>query len=141
VTESERSAAIAARLEEVVKAGFDATCAFTPVRWGDGQAVVAMAIAPAVQNVNGALHGGATAALIDHAGTLAIITADRDCRAGVTTDLNVTYLAPGPGGDTAMAEARVLKVGKIMAYVTVDVRRKSDGVLIAQGRMTKFQGA
>jgi acyl-coenzyme A thioesterase 13 len=120
--------------------GFDGTCGFRPVSWGDGKARVEMVVAPVVQNINGHLHGGATAALVDNAGTLAIVTADREARPGVTTDLNVTYLAPGPGGSTVVADATVLKIGKTMAFVTVDVRRATDGALIAQGRMTKFQG-
>ena len=80
------------------------------------------------------------ATLVDDAGTLAIVTADRDNRPGVTTDLNVSYFAPAPGGSTVVAEAAVLKIGKTLAFVTVDIRRKTDGVLVAQGRMTKFQG-
>ena len=132
------------RIEERMKQmaafeGFEKTCGFRPVSWGDGEAVVELTVAPPVQNPNRMLHGGAIAALVDHAGTLAIMTADREARPGVTTDLNVTYLSPGPGGEVVRAEAKVLKAGKTLAYVTVDVRRKSDGVLVAQGRMTKYQ--
>ena len=99
-----------------------------------------MEVVPSVQNVAGSLHGGAIATLVDRAGTVAIVTADRDGRPGVTTDLNVSYFAPAPAGSTVVAEARVLKAGKTLAYVTVDIRRVTDGVLVAQGRMTKFQG-
>ena len=42
------------------------------------------------------------------------------------------------GGTTVLIDAVVLKTGRTMAYVTVDLRREKDGVLIAQGRMTKF---
>lgn len=129
---------IAERLKFVAAGGFDGTCGFRAVSFGAGEAVVELDVLPKVQNIIGALHGGATATLVDHAGTLAIVTADRDARPGVTTDLNVTYLAPGTG--TVVAHAKVLKVGKTMAYVTVDITRKADGVLVAQGRMTKFQG-
>ncbi len=117
------------------------TCGFRVTAHGEGRATCEMDVTEAVQNLNGFLHGGATAALVDHVGTVAIITADREARPGVTTDLNVTYLAPAPTGGKVIAEATVLKIGKIMAYVTVDVRRAADGVLVAQGRMSKFQGA
>jgi acyl-coenzyme A thioesterase 13 len=120
--------------------GFHATCGFKTVSHGDGRARCELVVAPAVQNISGFLHGGATASLVDHAGTLAIITADREARPGVTTDLNVTYLAPAPGGSTVVADAVALKVGKTLAFVSVDIRRAEDGVLVAQGRMTKFQG-
>ena len=113
---------------------------FRIVSYGQGKARGEMDCTTAVQNLNGMLHGGATAALIDHVGTVAIMSADRDNRPGVTTDLNVTYLAPATTGSTVYADATVLKIGKIMAYVTVDVRRAEDDVLIAQGRMSKYQG-
>jgi acyl-coenzyme A thioesterase 13 len=116
------------------------TCGFRIVSYGDGKARAELDCTLAVQNLNGVLHGGATAALVDHVGTVAIMSADRDSRPGVTTDLNVTYLAPAPTGGTVYADATVLKIGKIMAYVTVDVRRANDHVLIAQGRMSKYQG-
>jgi acyl-coenzyme A thioesterase 13 len=140
MTDAERSQRVAERIAKIEAAGFDRTCGFRAVSWGEGRARVEMTVAEAVHNVNGMLHGGATAALVDNAGTLAIISIDREARPGVTTDLNVTYLSPGPGGDVVIAEAQVLKIGKTMAFVTVDVRRKSDGALVAQGRMTKFQG-
>jgi acyl-coenzyme A thioesterase 13 len=111
------------------------------VSYGDGKARAEMPVTEAVQNLNGMLHGGATAALVDHVGTVAIMSADRESRPGVTTDLNVTYLAPAQTGSTVYADAVVLRIGKIMAYVTVDVRRSADDVLVAQGRMSKYQGS
>jgi acyl-coenzyme A thioesterase 13 len=118
---------------------FDDTCGLTSVSSGGGRARVELTVTPALQNVNGTLHGGAIATLIDHAGTAAIKSADRQGRPGVSTDLNVSFFAPAPGGVTVIAEAAVLKIGKTLAFVTVDVRLP-DGTLVAQGRMTKFQG-
>jgi len=97
-----------------------------------------LAVDERVQNLNGKLHGGASATLVDIAGTLAIMTADRDGRAGVSTDLNVSYVAPGEG--VVLIDARVIKSGRTLAFVAVDIRRESDGVLVAQGRMTKAMG-
>lgn len=37
-------------------------------------------------------------------------------------------------------DAQTLKRGKRLAFLTVDVKNKSDGALIAQGRHTKFVG-
>jgi acyl-coenzyme A thioesterase 13 len=121
-------------------AGFHRTAGFRVISYGEGQARVEIDVAPAVQNVNGTLHGGVIAALVDQAGTIAIMGADRDGRPGVTSDLNVSYFAPAPAGSAVAAEAQVLKIGKNLAFVAVDVRRVADGVLVAQGRMTKFQG-
>ncbi len=105
-----------------------------------GKAVVRLEVTDAVQNWGGTLHGGAIATLVDDAGTCAIISKDRDHRPGVTTDLNVSYFNPGPGGTFVLAEATVLKTGRTLAYVSVDIKREHDGVLVAQGRMTKFLG-
>ena len=138
--DAKKKDALAARIREATGKGFGATCGFRPVEYGEGKARVELEVAPGVQNMGGFLHGGAIATLVDDAGTLAIVTADRENRPGVTTDLNVSYFSPAPGGSTVVADATVLKIGKTLAFVTVDIRRKADGVLVAQGRMTKFQG-
>jgi len=119
--------------------GFAQTCGFRTVSSGGGRATVELTATPAVQNSSGFLHGGAVCALVDHAGTMAVISADRASRPGVSTDITVSFLAPTPAGDLVTAEATVLKIGKTLAFVSVDIRR-GDGVLVAQGRMTKFQG-
>jgi len=106
----------------------------------DGKARARLEVTEDVQNFGGTLHGGAIATLVDDVGTFAIMTKDRDHRPGVTTDLNVSYFNPGPAGTFVIAEATVLKAGKTLAYVSVDIKREADGVLVAQGRMTKFLG-
>ena len=119
--------------------GFDkALPGLSVVDAANGKATLKIVVTQPVQNLGGNLHGGAVATLVDDAGTIAIMTADKDSRPGVTTDLNVTYLSAGRSGETIVVEAQVLKVGRTMAYVSVDLRREKDGVLIAQGRMSKF---
>ena len=105
-----------------------------------GRARARLLVGEAVQNPMGALHGGAVATLVDDVGTLAVISADRDGRPGVSTDLNVSYLSPALAGSTVIIEAQALKSGRTLAFVTVDIRREKDNVLVAQGRMTKFMG-
>lgn len=103
-----------------------------------GKAQFRIVVTPPVQNLGGNLHGGAIAAIVDDAGTIAIMTADKEGRPGVTTDLNVSYVSAGRGGEAVLVDAVVLKSGRTMAYVSVDLKREKDGALIAQGRMTKF---
>jgi acyl-coenzyme A thioesterase 13 len=105
-----------------------------------GKARVRLPVGEGVQNANGMLHGGAVATLVDVVGTLAIMSGDRDHRPGVSTDLNVSWFSPAPGGVNVLVEASVLKSGRTLAFVQVDLRRENDGVLVAQGRMTKFLG-
>jgi acyl-coenzyme A thioesterase 13 len=99
-----------------------------------------ISILEALQNLFGTLHGGAIATLIDDVGTLAIVSADRERRLGVTTDLNVSYFEPGQAGSPVIIEAKVLKLGRTLGSVMVELRREEDGALIAQGRMTKYLG-
>ena len=121
--------------------GFDRSLAgMKLVEAKDGKAVVRLEVTESVANWGGTLHGGAIATLVDDAGTAAIVSKDRDHRPGVTTDLNVSYFSPGPMGSFVRAEATVLKTGKTLAFVSVDIRRETDGGLVAQGRMTKFLG-
>ncbi|MDP9118591.1 MAG: PaaI family thioesterase [Actinomycetota bacterium] len=107
------------------------------VRVGDGHLVVRVEVEPGLLNYSGSLHGGAAATLVDVVGSLAIVAVDRDNRFGVSTDLNLTWLAPIPVGEWVEVDATVLKCGRTLAFVSVDLRRESDGVLGAQGRMTK----
>lgn len=102
-----------------------------------GRVVVIREVTKDVANMGGALHGGAAATLVDIVGTLAIMTADPDHRPGVSTDLNVSWFAPAPIGDTVRVVATVPKVGRSLAFTSVDLFRESDGTLVAQGRMTK----
>ena len=47
-------------------------------------------------------------------------------------------MRPAHEGDTILIDAECLKVGKSLAFATVDIRNKSDGgKLIAQGKHTK----
>ena len=72
----------------------------------------------------------------DDAGTIAIMTADKNNRPGVTTDLNVSYFSAGRTGEVILVDAEVLKTGRNMAYVSVDLRRgegKAQGVRTGSG--------
>lgn len=113
---------------------------FVPVSADDGHVVVHADVTIDHVNVAKNLHGGAGATLVDVVGTLAIIGADRWHRYGVSTDLNVSWFAPIPLGETAVVDARVLKIGRAMAFVEVEIRRASNNVLCVQGRLTKSLG-
>ena len=105
-----------------------------------GRVVVRVTVTQDLVNFAQTLHGGAAATLVDVVGTLAIIAADRHHRPGVSTDLNVSWFAPAPLGDVVLVEANVLKIGRTLAFVSVDLNRESDGTLLVQGRMTKSLG-
>jgi acyl-coenzyme A thioesterase 13 len=99
-----------------------------------------LAIRDPVRNFFGSLHGGAIAAAVDDVGTFAVMAVDRYGRAGVTTDLHVSYLSPGVAGDTVIIAATVVSCGLKMAFVEVTLTSESRGQSIARGQMTKLLG-
>lgn len=85
--------------------------------------------------VAGSIHGGAISALVDIV-TLAAISSvaqPGDQMAG-TAELNVSYLRPALG-DAVFAEARVLKKGRTLSVIDVDVTDPG-GRLVAKGRVS-----
>lgn len=83
---------------------------------------------PDTLNSNGAVHGAALAALIDHSagyGLQQLIG-----RRAVTSDLHIRYLYAAHAGNTLTAEARVVRSGR--TQIVMDVRVNDDaGRLIA----------
>src|SRR5262245_49858047 len=87
-------------------------------------------------NPGRALHGGVAASLIDIAGALVARAgvADMNGIEAGTLDLSVDYLAAAIGEDI-VADAQVLRRGKEIVYVDVDVRNDA-GKRIAKGLVT-----
>jgi uncharacterized protein (TIGR00369 family) len=83
------------------------------------------------------MHGGAIASLIDAAAGAATATTRREddetWSGQATTDLNVTFVSAATG--PVIAEARVLRGGRVLAFVAVEVRDEADA-LVAVGRAT-----
>lgn len=104
-----------------------------------GRATVVMPMRPEFGTVgrHDVIHGGAIASLIDAAAGSAVRTlraADEPpWRAQATTDMNVSYLDAATSDLTA--EGRVLRSGRSIAWVDVEVRG-ADGTLVAVGRAT-----
>jgi uncharacterized protein (TIGR00369 family) len=92
-------------------------------------------------NPGGALHGGVAASVIDMAASLAgrAGVPDRTGLEHAVVDLAVTYLAAAINEDI-VAEARLLRRGKELAFIEVDVRTAA-GKAIARGLVTHRSGA
>ena len=92
-------------------------------------------------NGYGTLHGGYIATLVDVVGTLALIAKDKE-KAGVSLDLNVSYVSSVNIGDRVSVIGQVLRMGNSYGFVEVVLKKESDGKIIAIGRHTKaFQTA
>ncbi|GAB2218513.1 hypothetical protein Droror1_Dr00001738 [Drosera rotundifolia] len=108
-----------------------------PVLIEPGRVVCSFRVPPRLLNTANTLHGGAIASLVDLVGSAAIFTAGAPFT-GVSVEISVSYL-DGAGVDEEIEiEARNLRVGKAVAVVSVELRKKDTGKIIAQGRHTKY---
>ncbi len=101
-----------------------------------GSATLTLPFADALVTIGATVHGGAIASLIDTAAMVAAWS-DADVPAnprGTTVGLTVSYLAPATGADL-QATARVLRRGRSLVYLDVDVRDAS-GAAVAKGLVT-----
>jgi acyl-coenzyme A thioesterase 13 len=105
---------------------------------GEGVAVCRLPVDRSLANAHGTAHGGLTATLVDVMGTLAILSQDPQRRAGVSVDINVSYVSPCKLGDTLVCTGRVVRTGRTLAFTQVDIARLSDGRVVATGRHTKY---
>ncbi|KAI9079682.1 hypothetical protein K1719_038303 [Acacia pycnantha] len=102
-----------------------------------GRVVCTMKIPPRLLNSHNSLHGGATATLVDLLGSAAIYAAGAPS-VGVSVEINVTYLDAAYADEEIEIESRTLRVGKAVAAVTVEFKKKKTGKVFAIGRHTKY---
>ncbi|GER49047.1 thioesterase family protein [Striga asiatica] len=110
-----------------------------------GRIVCSFTVPPRLVDSENALHGGATAAMVDIVGSAVIFTMGSTFT-GVSVEINVTYLDCAYVGrilrlvsrEEIEIECKALRVGKALAVVSVDFRSKKTGKLIAQGRHSKY---
>jgi uncharacterized protein (TIGR00369 family) len=106
------------------------------VDMGPGSATLGLPFAEALVTAGTTVHGGAVASLIDTAGMAAAWSGGEvpDRLRGTTVGLTVSYLAPADGEDL-QASATVLRRGRSIVHVDVDVRTAS-GTAVAKGLVT-----
>jgi uncharacterized protein (TIGR00369 family) len=94
----------------------------------DCDLAMVMPVTPRVSNVRGALQGGLIATLVDVVAGRAAVHVLPPGYGAATSDMNLHYLS-GVTVGPARAEARVLRTGKRMVVVQVDVYDVGRGVL------------
>ncbi len=101
-----------------------------------GVATLTLPFADSLVTVGTIVHGGAIASLIDTAAMVAAWSDDEvpANRRGTTVSLTVSFLAPAEG-EEIQATARVLRRGRSLVYVDVDVQSAS-GTAVAKGLVT-----
>jgi uncharacterized protein (TIGR00369 family) len=99
-------------------------------RVAEGEVDVALDLRPEHRNLVGTVHGGVIATIADTAAGLAYRTVLAEGTQHVTSQLTVTFLAPGREG-TIVARGYVVKRGKRSGYAEVDVV-DAEGALLAR---------
>jgi acyl-coenzyme A thioesterase 13 len=87
-------------------------------------------------NAYGTLHGAAISTLVDVVGTMAILSV-APTRAGVSVEINTSYMNAAKLGEEVRVHGKLLKLGRRLAVTEVECVRVRDGVLLASGRHTK----
>jgi uncharacterized protein (TIGR00369 family) len=93
-----------------------------------GQAIMYLEVRDELKRNNGVAHGGAIASLVDTAAAFAILTLLEPEETTTTIDLTVHYLRPFIKG-RATAHARVLRAGRRIIVISIEVLDEAKGVL------------
>jgi uncharacterized protein (TIGR00369 family) len=106
------------------------------LRLGDvaeGTAALTALYDPAYDGIFNSFHGGLLMTLADTAACVAVLTVAGPDAVITTTDMNVRFLAPCR--TDAIAEAKVIKFGRTLCPVSVDVR-DINGIQVAVAQVT-----
>ncbi|MDO8612257.1 MAG: PaaI family thioesterase [Dehalococcoidia bacterium] len=107
--------------------------------WREGYVRMSLTLEEHHTNPNGVMHGGVVTTLMDEAlgGVIASVRGLETMFAAphATVEMNASFLAGARPGDRIEVEARVLRLGRRVAFGEAEARR-GDGELIAKGRMT-----
>jgi acyl-coenzyme A thioesterase 13 len=85
-----------------------------------GRLLASFPVTQIVTNRYNTLHGGCIATLVDTVGTAALITVSD--QTGVSISMSCSYLSPAHLGRTLLIDARVVKAGRSIATIHVDLR-------------------
>jgi len=85
------------------------------------------------------LHGGLSATLVDTISTLALTLPDgQNFSYGVSVNMDLSYMKAAKLGEEVLIEAKVLKRGRTLAFLEVELRNKATNELLVKGSHTKF---
>lgn len=99
-----------------------------------GRAVLSVNVSEQLLQLQGIMHGGAIASLIDTAVALAIASTSETSDRFTTVEMKVNYLTPIKGGK-AIADARLIKIGRRIIVADCGVS-DSSGTLAAKALVT-----
>jgi acyl-CoA thioesterase len=90
-----------------------------------GTALLALTVRPELTRMEGIMHGGALASLMDTASAFAVLTLLAPDERTVTVDLTLHFLRPVSAGQVK-ARACVLRAGRTLATVSIEATNEAD---------------
>ncbi|CAL4972823.1 unnamed protein product [Urochloa decumbens] len=103
-----------------------------------GRALIcSFTVPPRLTDASKRMHGGALASLVDLVGS-AMIFAGGSPTTGVSLEITISYLNAARANEEIEIDARVVGIRERTGCVTVEVRKKATGEVIAHGRHTKY---
>jgi len=106
----------------------------------EGYGRLALLVEEKHTNPNGVMHGGVATTLMDSAAAIALGglrgEAARQDSPHATVEMNASLIAAVRPGERIIVEGRVLSLRRSVAFCESEVRRRSDGELLAKGRFT-----
>ena len=108
------------RMNQIFQEGFATDIGVVAEEIGDGICTVRLKVNQSMVRPGGTLSGPAMMALADTAMWVSLMSKIGEAQLAVTTNLNINFLRKPPMQD-AMAQARVLKVGKRLGVIEVSL--------------------
>ncbi len=121
----------------MAKDGFTAWLGATRLQEGEGFCTLQMTIRKEMCNGFGIAHGGITFSLADSAFAFA---SNSHGQQAVSIETSISHLKPLYEGDTIIAAAKEISLGKSIAVYEVQIT-KQDGVLVATFKGTVYRKA
>ena len=109
------------------------------VRLERGSSVLSLAVRPELTRMEGIVHGGAIASLLDSASAFAVLSLLQPEEQTVTVDLTLHFLRPVSAGRVE-ARARVLRAGRRVVTVSIEAS-DSAGKLVATALTTYLRSS
>ena len=106
-----------------------------------GRCVASLKIEEEHTNRGGTLHGGLSAVLVDNISTLALTLPEGEAfNYGVSVNMDLSYLKAAKIGEEVLIDAKVLKRGRTLAFLEVELRSKATNEVLVKGSHTKYVG-
>ena len=107
-----------------------------------GRCVASLRIEEEHTNSYGTIHGGLSALLVDNISTLALtLPEDQKFSYGVSVNMDLSYVKAAKIGEEILIDAKVLKRGRTLAFLEVELRNKATNDLLVKGSHTKYVGS